>query len=134
MQLSEEKGADWEIEAHVKEALRKHFKPEFLNRIDETIIFHMLTREHLRKIVDIQLDDLAARLKSRHLTVEFTDAAKEQLIDEGYDVAFGARPLKRVIQQRLENKLASEIIAGKFTEGDTIKINSDGRMFTFEKV
>ena len=134
MKLSEERGADWEIEAHVKEALRKYFKPEFLNRIDETIIFHMLTREHLRRIVDIQLRDLTARLKDRNITVEFTDAAKDQLMDEGYDVAFGARPLKRVIQQRLENKLATEIIGGKFTEGDTMKIDGTGQMFTFEKL
>ena len=133
MQLSEASGADWEIEAHVKEALRKYFKPEFLNRIDETIIFHMLTRQHLRRIVDIQLKDLTARLKDRNLAVEFTDAARDQLMDEGYDVAFGARPLKRVIQQRLENILATEIIAGKFNEGDTIKINGTGQMFTFEK-
>lgn len=134
LQLTEAEGADWEIEAHVKEALRKYFKPEFLNRIDESIIFRMLTKENLRQIVDIQLRNLTARLKDRHLTVEFTDAAKNQLMDEGYDVAFGARPLKRVIQQRLENKLATEIIAGKFTEGDRIRIDGTGHAFTFEKV
>jgi ATP-dependent Clp protease ATP-binding subunit ClpB len=107
----------------------------------------MLTKEHLRQIVDIQLNDLTARLKDRNITVEFTDAARSQLMDEeftdaarsqlmdeGYDVAYGARPLKRVIQQRLENKLATEIIGGKFTEGDTIKIDGTGQMFTFEKV
>ena len=112
LELSEQDGADWEIEAHVKDALRKYFKPEFLNRIDETIIFHTLSRDMLDRIVEIQLRDLTARLKDRHLDVEFTEAAKKQLIDEGYDPAFGARPLKRVIQQRLENKLAAEIIAG----------------------
>ena len=134
LQLTEEEGAEWEIEAHVKEALRQYFKPEFLNRIDESIIFHTLTKEHLRQIVDIQLRDLTARLKDRNLTVEFTDAAKDQLMDEGYDPSFGARPLKRVIQQRLENKLATEIITGKFTEGDKIKINGTGQTFTFEKM
>ena len=133
LQLTEEEGAEWEIEAHVKEALKKYFKPEFLNRIDESIIFSMLTKEHLQKIVDIQLRDLTARLKERQLIVEFTDAAKKQLMDEGYDPSFGARPLKRVIQQRLENKLATKIIAGKFTEGDTIKIDGTGHTFTFEK-
>ena len=122
------------IEAHVKEALRKYFKPEFLNRIDESIIFGILTKEDLQQIVNIQLRDLTARLKDRQLTVEFTDAAKNQLMDEGYDPSFGARPLKRVIQQRLENKLATEIIAGKFTEGDKIKIDGTGHTFTFEKV
>jgi ATP-dependent Clp protease ATP-binding subunit ClpB len=131
LQLTEEEGAEWEIEAHVKEALKKYFKPEFLNRIDESIIFGMLNKEHLTQIVDIQLRDLVARLKDRQLRVEFTDAAKKQLMDEGYDPSFGARPLKRVIQQRLENKLATEIIAGKFTEGDRIKIDGTGQAFTY---
>ncbi|MCD6174999.1 MAG: ATP-dependent chaperone ClpB [Planctomycetes bacterium] len=133
LRLTEEQGAEWEIEAHVKEALRKYFKPEFLNRIDESIIFHTLTKENLKQIVNIQLRDLAARLKERQLTVEFTDAARDQLIDEGYDPSFGARPLKRVIQQRLENELATEIIAGKFTEGDKIRIDGTGHIFTFKK-
>ncbi|MFZ9024959.1 MAG: ATP-dependent Clp protease ATP-binding subunit, partial [Anaerohalosphaeraceae bacterium] len=134
LELTEEEGAEWEIEAHVKEALRKYFKPEFLNRIDESIIFGILTKEDLQRIVDIQLRDLTARLKKRQLDVEFTDTAKDQLMDEGYDPSFGARPLKRVIQQRLENKLATELIAGKFTEGDTIKIDGTGHTFTFKKV
>jgi ATP-dependent Clp protease ATP-binding subunit ClpA len=134
LQLTEEQGAEWEIEAHVKEALKKYFKPEFLNRIDESIIFSMLNKEHLKEIVEIQLRDLTTRLKARQLTVEFTDAAKDQLMDEGYDPSFGARPLKRVIQQRLENKLATEIIAGKITEGDHIKIDGTGQAFTFEKI
>jgi ATP-dependent Clp protease ATP-binding subunit ClpB len=134
LELTEEEGAEWEIEAHVKEALRKYFKPEFLNRIDESIIFHTLTKDNLRQIVDIQLRDLTTRLKDRQLTVEFTDTTKDQLIDEGYDPSFGARPLKRVIQQRLENELATEIIAGKFTQGDKIKIGGTGHTFTFEKV
>ena len=134
LELTEEEGAAWEIEAHVKEALKKYFKPEFLNRIDESIIFQTLTKDNLRQIVDIQLHDLTKRLKDRQLTVEFTDAAKDQLMDEGYDPSFGARPLKRVIQQRLENKLATEIIAGKFTEGDSIKIDADAHAFTFKKI
>ncbi|HQG04935.1 MAG TPA: ATP-dependent chaperone ClpB [Anaerohalosphaeraceae bacterium] len=134
LQLTEQKGADWEIEAHVKEALKKHFKPEFLNRIDEIIIFHMLRPEHLEKIVDIQLRYLAERLKARNLEVEFTDAARKLLLKEGYDPAFGARPLKRVIQQRLENPLAAELIAGKFNEGDRIRIDADDHQFRFEKV
>ena len=134
LELSEQEGADWEIEAHVKEALKKYFKPEFLNRIDETIIFHILTRENLEQIVEIQLTLLAKRLKERQFEVEFSDAAKKQLMDEGYDPAFGARPLKRVIQQRLENQLATEIIAGKFAEGDKIRINADAHTFKFEKL
>jgi ATP-dependent Clp protease ATP-binding subunit ClpB len=134
MQLTEEKGADWEIEAHVKDILKKYFKPEFLNRIDESIVFHMLTKQDLEKIVEIQVSHLAQRLRDRHINVEFTNNAKKQLIDEGYDVAFGARPLKRTIQQRLENKLATELLEGKFAEGDTIKIDANAHTFTFKKV
>lgn len=134
LRLSEEQGAEWEIEAHVKDALRKHFKPEFLNRIDETIIFHLLSRENLEQIVRIQLRYLTERLKERHLEIEFTESAQKQLMDEGYDPSFGARPLKRVIQQRLENPLAAELIAGKFSEGDKIRISADGHQFQFEKL
>jgi ATP-dependent Clp protease ATP-binding subunit ClpB len=133
-QLTEESGADWEIEAHVKEVLKQVFKPEFLNRIDEVIVFHMLTKDHLRQIVDIQLAYLADRLKGRNIDLEFTDAARTQIMDEGYDPAFGARPLKRTIQQRLENPLASELLAGKFNDGDKIRIDAHAHKFTFEKV
>ena len=129
----EEEGAEWEIEAHVRDALKASFKPEFLNRIDETIIFHRLRREDLQKIVDIQLRYLKERLRQRHLEIEFTDSAKKRLMDEGYDPAFGARPLKRVIQQRLENPLAAELIAGKFSEGDKIRVDTDAVKFVFEK-
>jgi ATP-dependent Clp protease ATP-binding subunit ClpB len=133
-ELTEESGADWEIEAHVKDALKKVFKPEFLNRIDEVIVFHMLTKEDLRKIVDIQLGYLRERMNARKIGLEFTDNARKQIMDEGYDPVFGARPLKRTIQQRLENPLAAELLAGKFVEGDTIKIDADAHRFTFKKV
>jgi ATP-dependent Clp protease ATP-binding subunit ClpB len=133
-QLTEESGADWEIEAHVKDALKQVFKPEFLNRIDEIIVFHMLTKADLRKIVDIQLNDLAGRLRGRDIEVEFTDGAREQIMDEGYDPVFGARPIKRTIQQQLENPLAAELLAGKFADGDTIKIDANSHKFTFEKI
>jgi len=133
-QLTEESGADWEIEAHVKDTLKQVFKPEFLNRIDEIIVFHMLSKEDLRKIVDIQLNYLAERLDCRGIKIEFTENARDQIMDEGYDPAFGARPLKRTIQQRLENSLAAELLAGKFVGGDTIKIDAENRQFTFEKI
>jgi ATP-dependent Clp protease ATP-binding subunit ClpB len=133
-QLTEESGADWEIEAHVKDALKQVFKPEFLNRIDEIIVFHMLSKDDLRKIVNIQLKDLAERLKGRDIEVQFTDGAREQIMDEGYDPVFGARPIKRTIQQQLENPLAAELLAGKFADGDTIKIDADSHKFTFEKI
>ncbi len=134
MKLTEEEGADWEIEAHVKDTLRQFFKPEFLNRIDEIIVFHTLKKQDLTKIVDIQLGYLAERLRARKINVEFTDNARNLIGEEGYDTSFGARPLKRAIQQRLENPLAGEILAGEFTDGDTIKINADSHKFTFEKV
>jgi ATP-dependent Clp protease ATP-binding subunit ClpB len=131
--LTEEQGADWEIEAHVNDALKQMFRPEFLNRIDETIIFKSLTRDDLTRIVDIQLGYLAERLKARNLHMVFTDAAKKLLLDEGYDPAYGARPLKRTIQQRVENPLAKEILAGKFAEGDTVNVDASRRAFVFSK-
>jgi ATP-dependent Clp protease ATP-binding subunit ClpB len=132
--LTEESGADWEIEAHVKDTLKLVFKPEFLNRIDEIIVFHMLTKDDLHKIVDIQLKYLGDRLKARKIELEFTDRARQQIMDEGYDPVFGARPLKRTIQQRLENALASELLAGKFADGDKIKVDASSHKFTFEKI
>jgi ATP-dependent Clp protease ATP-binding subunit ClpB len=133
-EMTENAGADWEIAAHVKDALRQSFRPEFLNRIDETIVFHMLSRQNLEKVVDIQLNYLKDRLKSRNLHIEFTDNARKQIIDEGFDPAYGARPLKRTIQQKIENTLATELLAGRFEEGDSIRIDADGRRFTFEKI
>jgi len=132
-QLTEEQGADWEIEAHVKDVLKKVFKPEFLNRIDEIIVFRMLTKGDLKKIVDIQLGYLAQRLKDRKIELEFTDKAREQIMDEGYDPVYGARPLKRTIQQRLENPLARELLAGKFADGDKIRVDGDAHKFIFQK-
>ncbi len=133
-QVTEESGTDWEIEAHVKDAIKQIFKPEFLNRVDEIIVFHMLTKDNLTKIVDIQLNYLAQRVNARNLQVEFTDHARKQIMDEGYDPVYGARPLKRTIQQRIENPLASEILAGKFAEGDTIRIDAGQHKFIFQKV
>jgi len=132
-QLTEEQGADWEIEAHVKDVLKNVFKPEFLNRIDEIIVFRMLTKGDLKKIVDIQLGYLAQRLKERKIELEFTGKAREQIMDEGYDPVYGARPLKRTIQQRLENPLATELLAGKFSDGDKIRVDADSHKFTFQK-
>ncbi|MHC4265211.1 MAG: ATP-dependent chaperone ClpB [Planctomycetota bacterium] len=133
-QLTEEDGADWEIEAHVKDALKNHFKPELLNRIDEVIVFHMLNKEHLEKIVDIQLKYLAERLEERNIQLVFSDNARKQITDEGYDPAFGARPLKRTIQQRLENPLATELLSAKFIDGDKIEIDAEAHRFTFKKI
>jgi len=132
-ELTEQQGADWEIEAHVREALKQHFRPEFLNRVDETIVFHSLHRDHMRKIIDIQLQYLSRRLTQRNFNLHVTDAAKELLFDQGYDISYGARPLKRTIQQQLENPLAQNILAGDFSEGDTIKIDAANHSFKFTK-
>jgi ATP-dependent Clp protease ATP-binding subunit ClpB len=133
--LAGNEAPEWEVEAAVKELLKAHFRPEFLNRIDETIIFHTLTRKQLTRIVDVQLRWLEKRLATRGIKLAVSDAAKELLGEEGYDPTYGARPLKRVIQQRIENPLSSRILRGEFGEGDTIHIDVDVKRhdFRFEK-
>jgi ATP-dependent Clp protease ATP-binding subunit ClpB len=100
--------------------LLEHFRPEFVNRIDEIVVFDALTREQIGEIVELQLHRLRDRLAERKITLELTDAAKELLAEEGWDPAFGARPLKRAIQKLIENPLARELLAGRFAEGDTV--------------
>jgi ATP-dependent Clp protease ATP-binding subunit ClpB len=107
-------------------------RPELLNRIDEVVVFHQLKRENLARIVDIQLARLRKRLAEREMALELTDAAKDHLASEGWDPAFGARPLKRAIQQRIENPLASRILAGEFGPGDTILCDAGGDGFVFK--
>jgi ATP-dependent Clp protease ATP-binding subunit ClpB len=121
-----------EIHNRVMDALRAHFLPEFLNRVDEVIVFHPLGREEIRQIVDLQLRGLADRLHENGYGLEVTDAAKQLLAGEGYDPAYGARPLKRVIQQRIQNALANELLAGNYVAGETILIDAtpDGFVFT----
>jgi ATP-dependent Clp protease ATP-binding subunit ClpB len=133
--LSTESAPEWEVEAAVKNLLKDHFRPEFLNRIDETILFHSLSRDQLNKIVDVQLVSLRKRLEARHLKLELTPRAQAFLGEEGYDPAFGARPLRRVIQQRIENPLAGHLLSGEYLDGDTILIDVDPakRAFTFGK-
>ncbi|AZK59040.1 ClpB protein [Candidatus Desulforudis audaxviator] len=111
-----------EIEGLVLETLRQHLRPEFLNRIDEILVFEPLGAEHLQAIVDIQLERLAARLAKQNITLEVTAEAKELLAREGYDQVYGARPLKRVIQKRLENPLAKSILAGEITPGQEVRV------------
>ncbi len=131
--LTEEAGAAWEIEAHVREALKTQFRPEFLNRVDETIIFRPLGKEQLRQIVAIQLRYLQRRLAAQNLTLILDDSATDLLMEEGYDISFGARPLKRTIQQKIVNPLAGRILAGDFAEGDTIRVRGEQHSFLFEK-
>jgi ATP-dependent Clp protease ATP-binding subunit ClpB len=115
----------------VMDALRQTFRPEFLNRVDEIIVFETLGRQHLARIIDLQLDKLAERLTQRHISVEFTDAARQLLIDEGYDPQYGARPLKRTIQRRVLDPLAMQVLAGEFHEGDHIVVDRDGGSLSF---
>jgi ATP-dependent Clp protease ATP-binding subunit ClpB len=102
--------------------LRRHFRPEFLNRIDETVVFRSLSEDDIEKIVDIQVRHLQKRLEERKIGLKLTKGAREQLAKEGYDPAFGARPLKRLIQKKIENPLALEILSGKFKEGDVVEV------------
>jgi ATP-dependent Clp protease ATP-binding subunit ClpB len=113
------------------ERLRDHFRPEFLNRIDEIIIFHRLDEDQLKKIVEIQLGRLRARLTDRHITLELTDAARTILVRSGYDPAYGARPLKRAIQKKIETPLGRLLIAGKILDGQTVKVDAAGGELTF---
>ena len=113
------------MEARVMEALRAQFRPEFLNRIDDIIIFHALSKEHLAKIVEIQVGYLAERLRENGYELEITDRAREWLAEVGYDPNFGARPLKRAIQRYIEDPLALEILEGVFKEGDKIIVDLD---------
>ncbi len=122
-----------EIQRRVMEALQKHFLPEFLNRVDEVIVFHPLGREEIREIVDLQLKRLNGMLEKNGLHLEVTDAAKQLLANEGYDPTYGARPLKRVIQQRIQNALANELLAGTFVSGETILIDAARDGFVFAK-
>ncbi len=117
---------DARLKEKVMDVLRHTFRPEFLNRIDEIVTFHGLTREDIRRIVDIQLGDLRARLQERRITLTLTDAAADLLAERGYDPAFGARPLKRLIQRTIENPLAVDVLAGRFREGDHVTAEPDG--------
>jgi len=120
-------------EARVLDALRGHFRPEFLNRIDEIIIFDRLNEEDLKKIVEIQVERLIQRLGAKKLTLVLTDPAKAHLAREGYDPVYGARPLKRVIQRDLLDPLSLEILEGKFLEGDTITASVHDGKIVFKK-
>ncbi len=166
-ELSAEGAEDWEIEAAMRELLKRGpaalaaeevakaaglpprvtsvmgraamqmsgglMRPELLNRIDEIVVFHQLRREHLASIVDIQLGRVAARLREREIEMTLTDAARQQIATEGWDPQFGARPLKRAIQQRIENALAGRILAGEFGPGDRVSVDFDGSRFAFRK-
>ncbi len=123
--LRGETALDEGVRRELTDALRQHFKPEFLNRIDDVIFFHALRREDIREIIDIQLQGLMKRLEDRKLRVELSPAAKDELIAEGYDPVYGARPLKRTLQRRLLDPLALAVLNGQFHEGDVVHVDAD---------
>ncbi len=122
-----------QLDSEISDALKGVFTPEFLNRIDEKLIFHPLTRKDIGKIVKIQIDLLAKKLKERDVNLVVTPAALEELANEGYDPAYGARPLKRVIRQQIENPMAVELLKGSFPEDSTLTVDFTGDNFTFTK-
>jgi ATP-dependent Clp protease ATP-binding subunit ClpB len=122
-----------EARDEVMEELDRIFRPEFLNRIDEIILFRSLTKEDLRKIVDIQMRRLRALLDDRKMGLELMDAARRHLAEAGYDPVYGARPLKRVIQREVQDPLALSLLRGKFDEGDTVRVDASDDHITFEK-
>jgi ATP-dependent Clp protease ATP-binding subunit ClpB len=125
---------DERVRGVVLAALRQHFRPEFLNRIDEVVLFHALTLDHLKQIVDIQVRHLQALLAERQVQIELTEGARDLLAREGYDPTYGARPLKRVIQRQVQDPLALRLLQGEFHEGDRVRIDGlDGRI-TFERI
>jgi ATP-dependent Clp protease ATP-binding subunit ClpB len=132
-EITKEGGSEQEIRDAVKEALAARFLPEFLNRIDETIIFHPLDKKHIRRIVDIQMKRLVVQAAKAGITLECSEKALDEVARLGYDPVYGARPLKRVIQQQLQNPLAKELLSGRFPEGSHVKIEFVQDGFVFER-
>jgi ATP-dependent Clp protease ATP-binding subunit ClpB len=121
------------MKAAVLEIVGQHFRPEFINRVDEIVVFHPLGREHIRRIVDIQVAYLRKRLAERDIGLELDDAARDRLGEAGFDPVYGARPLKRAIQQQLENPLAQRILRGDFGPGTTVLVTVKDGALAFER-
>jgi ATP-dependent Clp protease ATP-binding subunit ClpB len=119
------------MKSAVMEIVGQHFRPEFINRVDEAVVFHPLGREQIRAITGIQIEYLGRRLVERDMALEVTDAALDLLGEAGFDPVYGARPLKRAIQQQLENPLAQDILAGKYGPGDTVRVDAEGGELVF---
>jgi len=132
MQISQEGGTEEDIQTAVTETMRTHFLPEFLNRVDEIMIFHPLKRDQIRRIVDLQIDLLKKQLAQNEIELEVTEEARNAIGNEGYDPMYGARPLKRVIQQKIQNPLATEILRGRVSAGGTVRVDYRDGEFTFE--
>ena len=121
------------LRSTVEKALKEAFRPELLNRIDETIIFEPLTEEDLKQVIELLINDVRKRLDERGVGLELTEAAKEALVKEGFDPVFGARPLRRTVQRRVENPLSKRILAGEFGEGDTVLVDLEGEEYVFSR-
>jgi ATP-dependent Clp protease ATP-binding subunit ClpA len=121
------------LHKNVERALQGFFRPEFLNRVDEIIVFEPLTQKELRQIVDIMLREVEARLAERNVTIALTEGAKDELAREGYDRVYGARPLRRTIERKIENPLSKRILAGEFREGDHVQVDFASSEYVFEK-
>jgi len=133
-EISSQGGNEAEIRSAVDLAMRGQFLPEFLNRVDEVIVFHPLSREEIHQIVLLQIDRLQELLEKNKIALEVTPAAIDAIAEAGYDPTYGARPLKRVIQQRLQNPLATELLKGEYPEGSKVRIDSLDGEFTFESI
>jgi ATP-dependent Clp protease ATP-binding subunit ClpB len=120
------------IKEAVMEQVSQHFRPEFINRIDDSVVFHALSKEEIVEIAVIQVDKLKQRLKQQDMQLDIQQKALDHLAAVGFDPVYGARPLKRVIQQQLENPLAQSILTGEFKPGDTIKVGMKGDELTFK--
>ena len=131
--ILEHQGSDEALHERIEERLHDYFRPEFLNRVDEILIFDRLDKDELAAILEIQLRQVQKLLAARQIGLTLTDAAKTRLIDLGYEPAFGARPLKRVLVRELQDPLAEAILRGEFAEGDTVTVDSDGMSFSFSK-
>jgi ATP-dependent Clp protease ATP-binding subunit ClpC len=119
------------MKGKVNEELKKHFRPEFLNRVDETIVFPQLTQSELIQIVDLFIKKLAVRLEDRDMTIELTAAAKQRLIEIGYEPALGARPLRRAVQREIEDRLSEKILHGQAPLSSHVSVDYDGTEFVF---
>ena len=125
-------GDEKQVREAVTQELRLSFKPEFLNRIDDIVIFHQLSRDQIRRIIDVQLERLRATLRERNVTLVLDDSAKQLLASEGYDPNYGARPLRRAIQTLIQNPLAVKLLQGEITPGQTIRVSAEGNEMTFQ--
>ena len=122
---------DPEVKQKVENEMKRHFRPEFLNRIDDIVVFSPLTEDQIVKIIELSMKDIERRLAERGITLELTDAAKKFIADESYDAQYGARPVKRFLQRNVETELAGEIIRGNICDEDHVTIDTDGEKLTF---